>query len=227
MTIGQGADLHGTNNKNTSARPEGLVRKAARWTGPILLVAAMVFLAGFGLFAERISNIETPSDISPAQAIVVLTGGQFRIEAAFALLANQKAQKLLISGVNPDASETALSRATGLDKNLFACCVDVGYEAKDTVGNAMETVLWLRRNGYKSLILVTNNYHMPRSVLELRRIDPTLDIRPYSVVNTDLTGGKWMNKADTVRVLLGEYIKYLGAKMRAVLPVPASLSSLY
>lgn len=227
MTIGQGADLHETRKNPKSARPETWVRKVARWTGPVLLVATLVFLAGFGIFAERISNIETPPDLSPAQAIVVLTGGQNRLESAFALLSARKAEKLLISGVNPNASEDSLSRATGFDKNLFECCVDIGYEAKDTVGNAMETVLWLRRNGYKSLILVTNNYHMPRSVLELRRIDPTLDIHPYPVVNNDLSNGKWMNKADTVRVLLAEYIKYLGAKTRAVLPVPASLSSLY
>lgn len=226
MMTSQGAGLNRSETPTRRTRRWPLARSLARWTGPLILVVAVLFLVGFGFFAERIARLETPADIGPAEAIVVLTGGQFRLEAAFDLLAAHKAEKLLISGVNPDASETTLSRATGFDKALFDCCVDIGYEAKDTVGNAMETVLWLRRNGFHSLVLVTNNYHMPRSVLELRRIDGTLDIRPYPVVNTDLTNGRWMTNADTVRVLLAEYIKYLGAKSRALLPVPASLSSI-
>ena len=202
-----------------------LVRGLARWAGTLLLVGLLLFVTGFALFSERVAQLQTPVDMQPSEAIVVLTGGQARLETAFALLSAHKAENLLVSGVHPNATEGTLSRVTGFNKALFDCCVDFGYEAKDTVGNAMETVLWLRRKGFHSLILVTNNYHMPRSVLELRRIDPTLDIRMYPVINTDLKNGKWMTNADTIRVLLLEYMKYLGAKTRAVLPVPASLSS--
>lgn len=211
---------------NRTGALSAFLRGTARWTGPLLLFALVFFVFGFGLFAERIARLETPADIAPADAIVVLTGGQFRLEAAFSLLAAHKADHLLISGVHPDATEAALAKATGIDKALFDCCVEIGYLAKDTVGNAEEAEYWLKKNGFSSVILVTNNYHMPRSVLELRRIDPVVNIRQYPVVNTDLTNGKWMLKADTLRVLMAEYIKYIGAKARAILPVPASLASL-
>jgi uncharacterized SAM-binding protein YcdF (DUF218 family) len=192
-----------------------------------MILCAVLFLIGFGIFAERVARIETPAEIAGADAIIVLTGGQSRLEAAFTLLASHKAERLLISGVHPDATESALARVTGIDRALFDCCVEIGYQAKDTVGNAAEAETWLKKNGFHSVILVTNNYHMPRSVLELRRIDPLVRILPYPVVNTDLTNGKWMLKADTVRVLLSEYIKYLGAKARGVLPIPASLSEIF
>jgi uncharacterized SAM-binding protein YcdF (DUF218 family) len=198
----------------------------ARWTGPALLLAAVLFLTGFVLFANRIARLETPIDVAKADAIVVLTGGQYRLETGLTLLAEHKAEHMLISGVHPDTTETGIARATGSNSALFECCIEIGYRAKDTVGNATETVAWLKKNKFRSVILVTNNYHLPRSVLELRRIDPTLDIRPHPVVNTDLTDGKWMLKADTLRVLMAEYMKYLGAKTRAVLPIPASLSSI-
>lgn len=227
MNMNRGMELGRFKADAGPGRMARTLRGFSRWTGMLLLLATIAFLGGFGLFAERISRSITPANIAPAEAIVVLTGGQFRLEAAFDLLAKHKAEHLLISGVHPDATENTLSRVTGFKKSLFDCCVDIGYEAKDTVGNAMETILWLRRNGYHSLILVTNNYHMPRSVLELRRIDPTLKIVPYPVVNSDLTDGKWLGNTDTLRVLLLEYMKYLGAKTRSILPVPASISAIY
>lgn len=192
----------------------------------MLLFAIFSFLIGFAVFAERVANLKTPDDISTADAIVVLTGGQSRLEPAIDLLANKKAKRLLISGAHPATSKSALSNAVGLHKTLFECCVDLGYKAKDTVGNASEAVEWLQRNDFKSLILVTNNYHMPRSVLEMHRIGPTITVRPYPVVNNDLTNGRWMLKQETVRVLLSEYIKYIGATLRIYLPIPNSLASL-
>ena len=177
------------------------------------------------MFAERISRMQTPVDVAPADAIVALTGGQSRLEKSVLLLASHKATRLLISGAHVETSKTDLLRAIGANQSLFDCCVDIGYEAQDTVGNANETVRWLKKNGFKSVILVTNNYHMPRSILEIRRIDHTIDVRPYPVVNTDLTNGKWMLKSETVRVLLAEYIKYIGAKLRDYLPIPNSLAS--
>jgi uncharacterized SAM-binding protein YcdF (DUF218 family) len=190
----------------------------------LFLIAA--FLVGFTIFAERIARMQTPVDIPPADAIVALTGGHLRLEKSVKLLASRKGTRLLISGVNVETSKADLSRAMGANQTLFNCCIDIGYEAKDTVGNATETVDWLNKNGFRSVILVTNNYHMPRSILEIRRIDRTIEVRPFPVVNTDLTNGKWMLKPETVRVLLAEYIKYVGAKLRNYLPIPNSLKSI-
>lgn len=198
----------------------------ARWTGPVILLSILAFLFGFVVFSERIASMRTPVDVEYADAIVVLTGGQSRLETAIGLLANRKAKRLLISGAHPATSKKDLANAVGANKTLFECCVDLGYQAKDTVGNAVETIEWLKTNNFNSVILVTNNYHLPRSLLEISRIGPSVDVRSFPVVNTDMSNGKWMLRKEAVRVLLAEYTKYLGAKLRVYLPIPNSLSSL-
>ncbi len=199
--------------------------KTLRWLGPLVLFGLAAFLIGFAYFSENVARMGEPDEVNPADAIVVLTGGQSRIEAALDLLKRNKGERLLISGVNADTTKSALRNALGADKRLFECCVDIGYEAKDTVGNAAETQTWLTDHKYQDIILVTNNYHMSRSLLEMQRIDPRLTIAPYPVVNSDLTNGKWMLDPDAVRVLLAEYMKYLGALSRSALPVPKSLAA--
>jgi uncharacterized SAM-binding protein YcdF (DUF218 family) len=200
--------------------------KALRWLVPVALLGLVAFLVGFAVFSEHVSRMGVPHEVDPADAIVVLTGGQSRIETALELLERNKGERLLISGVNADTTKKALRNAFNADKGLFDCCVDIGYEAKDTVGNAAETLAWLGEHKYHNIILVTNNYHMSRSLLELQRIDPRLAIKPYPVVNSDLTNGKWMLSPEVVRVLLSEYLKYLGALARSALPVPKSLASM-
>jgi uncharacterized SAM-binding protein YcdF (DUF218 family) len=218
--------LKKTGLQNGAVPNRRLLNRLAKWAGPVMLFFVVTFLIGFAVFAERIARMQAPADIAPADAIVVLTGGQFRLEKSVELLAARKGSRLLVSGVNADTTKFDLSRATGANQLLFECCVDIGYLAQNTVGNANETVKWLKANSFKSVILVTNNYHMPRSVLEIRRMDSSIDVRPYPVVNTDLTNGKWMLKKDTIRVLLAEYMKYIGAKLRTYLPIPDSVTSI-
>ena len=117
-------------------------------------------------------------------------------------------------------------RAVGGDPAKFSCCVDIDHVALETVGNAAQTARWARDHGFDELILVTNNYHIPRSLLELKRAAPKVRFIPYPVVNSDLANWSWMKRPDTARVLFAEYLKYLGALSRAVLPVPVSIGSM-
>lgn len=137
----------------------------------VVLVVAVAFAAGFAIFASHVSGLKTPSDTGSADAIIVLTGGHSRIGPAVDLLRSGKGRRLLISGVNPVADLDDLRRATGGERALFSCCVDIDHAALDTVGNATESAKWMASHGYGSAIVVTNNYHMPRSLLELRRAD--------------------------------------------------------
>ncbi|MDP3899265.1 MAG: YdcF family protein, partial [Mesorhizobium sp.] len=135
-----------------------------------LLAATFAFTVGFAFFANHVGSLSTPSDPVSADAIIVLTGGQSRIDAAVDLLKNGKGKRLLISGVNPMAGRDDLRAATGGDWSLFNCCVDIDHAALDTIGNAAESAKWVRQHAYDSVILVTNNYHMPRTMLEMRRL---------------------------------------------------------
>ena len=184
--------------------------------------AALVFAAGFALFATHVSSLATPSDPEKADAIIVLTGGQSRIDAAVDLLRTGKGERLLISGVNPVADRDDLRAATGADAGLFECCVDIDHAAVDTIGNAEESAKWVNSHAYGRVILVTNNYHMPRSLLEMKRLIGATELQPYPVVNTPLDRGGWMTKPEALRVIFTEYTKFLASVARGVLPGSAA-----
>jgi uncharacterized SAM-binding protein YcdF (DUF218 family) len=189
-----------------------------RAAGFAILGMVLVFVGGFALFATHVSRLSTPEDPPVADAIIVLTGGQARLDAAIGLLKLGKGERLLISGVHPSTSSGMLQAATGGDKALFSCCVDIDRAALDTVGNAEESVTWVRTHAYGRVILVTNNSHMPRSLLELGRLLDREELEPYPVVNANLENGGWMVRPDALRVLFTEYNKYLVALARGVVP---------
>ena len=108
----------------------------------------MLFAGGFGWFANKVSHLTTPANPAKADAIIVLTGGQSRLDAAMDLLASGKGERLLISGVHPSASRRQLQAATGGDKKLFSCCVDIDRAALDTIGNAEESAKWVESHAY-------------------------------------------------------------------------------
>ncbi|GGA61985.1 hypothetical protein GCM10011385_14680 [Nitratireductor aestuarii] len=187
-------------------------------------MALFAFFIGFLLFVDHVAGLETPSQIPAADGIVVLTGGASRMETGMELLKAGKAKRLLISGVNPSARIVDLRRATGADSWLFNCCVDIDRVALNTIGNAQESAKWALANTYGSIIVVTNNYHMPRSLLEMRRILPNAVLKAYPVVNNPLQGTAWIRDADALRVLTTEYVKYVAALLRTVLPAEAAAS---
>ena len=204
--------------KSSFSRPR-FTRGALRGMLAAFVLCSVLYLAGFGIFAVHVAHLRAPAEIDQADGIVVLTGGQSRIDAGMDLLKAGKAKRLLISGVNPVARIDDLRLATGSDRALFNCCVDIDRIALNTVGNAQESAKWVSTNTYGSIIVVTNNYHMPRSLLEMRRILPDADLQPYPVVNRPLDNGAWISKPDAMRVLLIEYSKYIASLARGLLPM--------
>lgn len=200
----------------------GRLRLALRILGFSMLAVLALFAGGFGWFADKVSHMTTPLNPAKADAIIVLTGGQSRLDAAMELLATGKGERLLISGVHPSASRRQLQAAMGGDKQLFSCCVDIDRAALDTIGNAEESAKWVESHAYGSVILVTNNYHMPRSLLEMGRLLHGARLEPYPVVNTNLGNGGWLTKPEALRVLLTEYSKYVLALARGILPLRPS-----
>lgn len=180
----------------------------------VALLAALTI--GFGVFATHVSEMRTPAAQLPADAIIVLTGGQSRLDTAMDLLKTGKGKRLLISGVHPSAGRDQLRQALGSDRALFSCCVDIDRAALDTIGNAEESAKWVKQHDYRRVILVTNNYHMPRSMLEMKRLIGDTELQPYPVVNTDLHHGRWLAEPDAIRVLATEYTKFLAALARTV-----------
>lgn len=201
------------------------LRRTLRSLGIVVLATIAVYALGFGWFASHVSRLVTPADPEPADAIIVLTGGQSRLDAAIGLLESGKGARLLISGVHPTASRKQLQKATRSDNELFSCCVDIDRAALDTIGNAEESAKWVETHGYSRILLVTNNYHMPRSLLEMGRLLPSARLVPYPVVNSNLDNGGWLIKPGALRVLFTEYNKYLLALGRVILPIRPAFAS--
>ena len=149
-----------------------------------------------------------------ADGIVVLTGGSSRVSDAMELLAAGYGKRLLISGVHPTNAASDISRSLPDNQSLLRCCVDLDRSAVNTRSNAAETRRWVRERGFKSLIVVTSNYHMPRAIVELSHAMPDITLIPFAVVGDKWRDEPWWTSGGTFRLLLSEYAKYVAAELR-------------
>jgi uncharacterized SAM-binding protein YcdF (DUF218 family) len=183
-----------------------------------IAILALIWLIGLFAFAERVRGYTPADEPARADAIVALTGPSAeRVNAAIRLLEQAKGDRVLISGVNREVRRQELRALTPGSNKLFNCCVDLGFEAEDTIGNAQEIAAWARAKNYDSLIVVTSDYHMPRALTEIRAAAPGMELTPYAVETPSLDDSRWWRAAVTARRMTLEYMKYLAALGRAAL----------
>lgn len=180
-----------------------------------IVVLALIWVVGLVAFAQRIERLTPATEPPVADAVVALTGASdLRLEAAVRLLERGKGRRLLLSGVNKDASRADVQAVTGAVKPIYDCCVDLGYTAADTVGNAGEIAEWAAGKGYDDLIVVTSDYHMPRAMLLIRSAMPHAKLTPYPVVTGLVDARHWWRRSGDARRLAIEYCKYLAILTR-------------
>ncbi len=178
-------------------------------------IIAILWAIGFMSF---IGQLPAPASGPPGKSdgIVVYTGGPDRITAGMEIFSNGLGDRLLISGVHQDTSRERLATMWAGAPALFDCCVDLGREALTTEGNAAEVGAWLRDHDYKSLILVTSEYHMPRALVSTRARLPGAEITPYAVASGYLDSHGRPATFHAWGKLSGEYSKYLLAQLKAL-----------
>ena len=163
----------------------------------ILAASLLLWIAGFMTFALFLPQ-PAPDGIA-TDGIVVMTGGRGRVERGLDLLEQKRAQRLLISGVDRRVKPHELAVQFKAPARLIQCCVDLGHESVDTRSNAEEAAGWIARNRYRSIRLVTSDWHMVRARYDLQA----------------MTGGELRVVVDAVRTepdlvdLVREYNKYL------------------
>ena len=176
----------------------------------------LFWLAGLFAFLQSIpKQIEDMTTVT--DTIVVLTGGSLRLQTGLDLLQKGTADKLFISGVHRGVDVEQLLRLARQSPVEADCCISLGHEADDTTGNANETAAWMDKHGYRSLRLVTAAYHMPRSVIEFHHVMPNATILLHPVFPEQVKLDKWWMWPGTAGLILGEYSKYLIAKIRHIL----------
>jgi len=183
---------------------------------------ALVYLVGFAFFVVTLPREEPAAP--RADGIVALTGGDARLDAAVSLLEKGSARRLLVTGVNGVTTRAMLKKLSHGGKR-FDCCADLGYAAADTHGNALEAAVWAQRHRYKSLIVVTATYHMPRALMEFTTEMPSVKLIAYPVEPSG-PATSWWQSAGSLHLLHGEYLKYLAALVTTRLETPAAHQAL-
>lgn len=130
----------------------------------LLGLVAVLWCLGFAVFMLLLPR---PLEGNTTDAIVVPTGGAGRIDRGIALLQAHQARRMLVTGVAPGVRPIDLAREYRTPAALFACCIDLGADAVDTRSNGEETAAWVKTHGYRTIRLVTSDWHVPRARMEL------------------------------------------------------------
>lgn len=193
--------------------------KALKISALILMILVLFWGCGFGWFALRCQFSEPYNLNQPASAIVVLSGGRERFERALDLFAARRGLYLFMTSVHPSNSQAQITNrwrawvaAQGRPPmELPLCCIVLDQDATTTAQNALMTKRWIENlkatdgQDIESIRLVTSNYHMPRALVDFKRILPELTIYPHPIVSPAVNGADdeyWM-------LLFQEYNKYL------------------
>lgn len=186
-----------------------MIAGVALWCG-----AFFVFLMGMSMPAADAKK--------QADALIVLTGGNARVERGFVLLAQEAAPVLFISGVGKNvtlaemlAAHTTQPVRTEILRRGSEILFD--YDASSTQTNASEAAEFIRSRDYTSVRLITAHYHMPRSLVEFRAALPGVMILREPVVPESFAKAQWWGESDGRRLILQEFHKYLAANGRILI----------
>ena len=176
----------------------------------VLLLLALGF--AISLVQHFVLTLPTQTRSAPeADGIIVLTGGQARLDAGLELLSQSRISDLLLTGVGAGITKPIIAQSYRLSSTDMAnlnCCIELEFAAKDTKGNARAARRWIDEKAHGSIILVTAHYHMPRALLEFKQALPDITIIPHPVIPPDLRKSAWFGSWQTWRLLTREYLKY-------------------
>lgn len=139
----------------------------------ILAIIAGVFVL---VLTFGIPRYLAPSNkLQKADAIVAISGGdtQARTNEAVAVQKAGWAPALVFSGAAQDPnspSNAAAMRRGALAAGVSSSAIDVDELARDTLENASDTAAIIHKNNYKTIILVTSQYHQRRAYLEFHHL---------------------------------------------------------
>ena len=179
------------------------------WSAANIVVGLIAFivLVKSNFSQEKILFQDTKS-------VVVATGGSNRILKGINLIEDNIERKMLITGVGKGISKIDIAKAINANQkqsNILNCCVDLDLTAINTQGNAMEASEWLKKNDSKNSFLVTANYHMPRLMLEFKRVNPNINLNIIPV-KPDLDPINKMYLPNNFILISKEYLKFVITK---------------
>lgn len=181
-----------------------------------LVLVSVAWLVGLAAFITTLPRAGANPPPRSDLVVVYTGGGGARIAEGMSLLADGAAERLLISGVHPDITRENVADLWQGAPELFDCCVDLGWEARSTIGNAGEAARWTQEHGATRILLVTSDYHMPRAMTESRITMPNVEITPHPVVSGYLNDKGRPASRKAWEKLAGEYNKFILAKIKGL-----------
>jgi uncharacterized SAM-binding protein YcdF (DUF218 family) len=186
----------------------------------ILMAAALVWCGALVWFVHSMPTESAPASVR-TDAIIVLTGGQGRVEHGLDMLAANAAPVLFISGVGPHVTRLQmLNQHASLPTReaILARQPEIlfDYVAETTKTNAQQAAEFVHQRGIRSIRLVTANYHMPRSRLEFTAAMPGVEIVSDPVFPEGFRRDEWWRHDNTRRLVFSEFYKYFAALIRGL-----------
>jgi uncharacterized SAM-binding protein YcdF (DUF218 family) len=169
----------------------------------------IVWVVGYAYFL-MMTGLAIPTDREEkTDAIVVLTGGNFRTYTGLRLLTDGAAPELFITGVHKAVKEADIRALWKEQTPLPECCVTLGQRAETTLENAAEAKQWIEQKKFKRIRLVTSTYHLQRALLEFQYAMPDIVIIPHPVEEEDYSP----HELKFWTITLSEYSKYIVRSM--------------
>ena len=165
----------------------------------------MVLVIDYSFFYKKIFNYK--NNLNFNKNFIVLTGGNNRVKKSLQIFfqIKNKNKNLFISGVGKGFNKKTLKKLTKQNLNneeIIECCIQIEGLSRDTFSNAVESLKWVKSKRINSFVLLTNNYHMPRAMLEFETIFKDIKITPYIFVDKNKIW--WKKKINYI----SEYFKY-------------------
>jgi uncharacterized SAM-binding protein YcdF (DUF218 family) len=146
------------------------LRSLSRVTTLFIVVLVLIFTWAFVHEVRRISAqpISSWTEDSSADCAVVLTGGPNRIREGIDLLTRHSVQKLIISGVHPQAGWRDILPLWPFYSGIHDSDVILERRSRTTFGNAQQTLPLVEALRCRDLILITSRTHMSRALSTFR-----------------------------------------------------------
>ncbi len=172
-------------------------------------VGALIFfsLIGFWLFVREARLIlEQPlsswREDDVADCAIVLTGSPNRIREGVDLLARRAVQKLIISGVNPQAGLKDIFPLWPFYGDLREQDIILERRSQTTYGNAQQSLPLVEALRCRDIILVTSRAHMRRALKTFKaEYPPGFPITPRATISYGVRPGWGELLTETAKAL--------------------------
>lgn len=151
----------------------------------LVLVFVVVGVLLFSREAKRVRGFPATSwtEDHIADCAVVVTGGPGRVREGFDLLIRRSVQKLIISGVHPQAELRDIFPLWPFHPDLKEADVILEKTSQTTWGNAQQSLALVEALGCRDIVLITSRLHMYRALSTFRaRFPSSIPIYPRAVV---------------------------------------------